>query len=80
MRLFLLLSVFAVATVSSDIARVYVPGTEPAKGNSNLAVVWPNGKELATNANAGLAITEVSGKEKSKLASPGRNLSSCGSA
>lgn len=39
----------------SDIAKQYPPGKEPAVVTSTLLVELPNGKELATNANAGLA-------------------------
>lgn len=35
----------------SDIARVYPPGQELAKGNQNLAVQYPNGQELASHVN-----------------------------
>jgi hypothetical protein len=50
----------------SDIARVYANGSEPAKGGQTGGKPYPNGSEIATNANAGLAIIEVSGKEKAK--------------
>ena len=45
--------------------KVYVAGQEPAKGGQDLDKVAVNGKELASNANASLAVTEVSGKERS---------------
>lgn len=51
MRLFVLLTVFVVATLSSDISRVYPPGGEPAKGGQDLSKPYPNGKELAHNGN-----------------------------
>lgn len=35
----------------SDIARVYAPGTEPAKGNQSGGVTAQNGKELASLVN-----------------------------
>ncbi len=38
----------------SDIARVYAPGTEPAKGNQNLSVQYPPGLEKATHGNSNL--------------------------
>lgn len=45
----------------SDIARVYANGAELAKGSQDTAKVAPNGKELASNANANLAkITDLS--------------------
>jgi hypothetical protein len=50
----------------SDISRVYVNGKEPATGGGLQSVVAVNGKELATVANAGLAVTEIPGKEKAK--------------
>jgi hypothetical protein len=43
---------------------VAVAGKELAVPTSTLTVVRPNGQELATNANANLAIIEVSGKER----------------
>ena len=48
----------------SDIARVYAPGFELARGGQDLARPYPPGKELATNGNSDRAVTEVSGKEK----------------
>jgi hypothetical protein len=66
MRLLTLLSVFVMATLSSDLARVYPPGTEPAKGNQNLSVVAVNGKELAHNGNSGLAHQQSPGTELTK--------------
>ena len=35
----------------SDIARVYPPGTEPAKGGGTLAVQYPPGQEKASHIN-----------------------------
>ena len=35
----------------SDLARVYIPGTEPAKGGQTGGQPYPAGKELATTAN-----------------------------
>ncbi len=39
----------------SDIARVYAPGTEPAKGGQTGGQPYPNGKELAHTGNGNLA-------------------------
>jgi len=39
----------------SDIARVYPPGQEPAKGNQNLSVQYPPGQEKASHSNRDLA-------------------------
>jgi hypothetical protein len=50
----------------SNIAVVYVNGQEPAKGGQTGGLPYPNGKELAHNGNAGLAVSEIPGKEKSK--------------
>lgn len=50
----------------SDIAKVYVNGKEPAIGNQTGGLPEVNGKEHATLANAGLCVTEVSGKERAK--------------
>jgi hypothetical protein len=47
----------------SDLARVYASGHELALGGQNLAVVYPPGKELATVANAGLAVAPSPGHE-----------------
>jgi hypothetical protein len=35
----------------SDLARVYAPGQEPAKGGQDLSRPYPNGKELGHNGN-----------------------------
>lgn len=35
----------------SDIARVYAPGSEPAKGGGTLAVQYPPGSEKASHQN-----------------------------
>ena len=48
MRLFMLLSVYYLATLGSDIAKVYPPGSEKAVAGGGLAVVAVNGKELAS--------------------------------
>jgi hypothetical protein len=37
------------------LAAVYPPGSEPAIGDQDIDRVAPNGRELATTANAGLA-------------------------
>lgn len=50
----------------SDLAKVYVNGQEPAKGNQNLSVVAVNGQELASIANAGLSHQQANGKELTK--------------
>jgi hypothetical protein len=39
----------------SDLARVYVPGTEPAKGSQTGGLPEQNGKERASTANGSLA-------------------------
>ncbi len=39
----------------SDIARVYAPGTEPAKGGQTGGKPYPNGQELASHVNSNLA-------------------------
>lgn len=39
----------------SDIARQYPPGSEPAKGGSNLSVQYPAGQEKASHNNSNLA-------------------------
>jgi hypothetical protein len=54
----------------SDLARVYAPGSEPAKGNQTGGLPYPNGKELATVANSGLAVSQAPGKEVTKLPLP----------
>lgn len=50
----------------SDIARVYPPGSEPAKGGQTGGLPYPNGQELATSANAGKAHLQANGQELTK--------------
>ncbi len=50
----------------SDIARVYPPGSEPAKGNQDLGKVAVDGKELASVSNSGKAHMQANGQELTK--------------
>jgi hypothetical protein len=43
----------------SDLARVYIPGTEPARLTTALDVPAAAGKELATTGNSGIAVLDV---------------------
>lgn len=54
-RMLTYLGLLTLVVLASDLSRQYPPGQEPAKGNQNLDVVYPNGQELADNSNCNLA-------------------------
>lgn len=56
MKLVTLLSVLAVATLRSDIARVYANGKELAIGNQTGGMPEVNGKEKAMAVNGSLSV------------------------